>query len=108
MYERETLRWINDMKPGSTLVDVGANVGMYSIFAATRGVEVIAIEPEATNYSTLVTNIRANRLEDMVTTVCGGCTASTVTPSVAVAHAAAGAMTAPRNVRARRAASAAA
>lgn len=72
MYERETLRWINDMKPGSTLVDIGANVGMYSIFAATRGVEVLAIEPEATNYSTLVTNIRANRLEDMVTTVCGG------------------------------------
>ena len=38
--------------------DVGANVGMYTVFAApTRGARVFAFEPEAQNYAMLNRNI---------------------------------------------------
>ena len=36
-----------------TLLDVGANVGMYSVFAGLRGVRVVAFEPESSNYALL-------------------------------------------------------
>lgn len=63
-----TLEWIAGMQPGDVLVDVGANVGMYSIWAAaTRGVEVRAFEPEAQNFALLNQNIFINGLGHMIT-----------------------------------------
>ncbi len=32
--EPETLNWINSFKKGDTLLDIGANVGIYSLYAA--------------------------------------------------------------------------
>jgi len=53
------------------LVDVGANVGMYTIWAAaTRGVRVFAFEPESLNYAMLNRNIVANGLAEKVTAYC--------------------------------------
>ena len=60
MYERETIRWIHSMDEGDLLVDIGANVGTYSVFAAANKLEVIAIEPESSNYSALDRNIKIN------------------------------------------------
>ena len=52
--------------PGG-LVDVGANVGLYSVFAGvTRGVNVFAFEPESQNFATLNRNIIMNELEGRV------------------------------------------
>jgi FkbM family methyltransferase len=44
-----------------TIVDAGANIGMASIFFARRypGAKIIAIEPEASNFSLLMRNVRA-------------------------------------------------
>ena len=48
--EPETLDWIDTMAEGSALVDVGANVGLYSVYAAkARKCQVYAFEPSVFN-----------------------------------------------------------
>jgi FkbM family methyltransferase len=49
------------LRHGDLVIDVGANIGLYTIFAAEKGAEVIALEPGDT--SELVRNLRLNRLE---------------------------------------------
>ena len=66
IYEKEpcTLDWINGFHPDDILIDIGANVGMYSIWAAaTKKVKVFSFEPEARNYSLLNKNIMMNELQ---------------------------------------------
>ncbi|MDA0225662.1 MAG: FkbM family methyltransferase, partial [Proteobacteria bacterium] len=59
--EPDTIDWLCSMTREDLLFDVGANVGMYTIFAAaTRGTRVLAFEPEAQNYGILNTNIHGN------------------------------------------------
>jgi FkbM family methyltransferase len=73
IYEKEpcTLEWIAGFDAGDVLLDCGANVGMYSIWAAaTRRATVYAFEPEAQNYALLTRNIFANRLSDRVHAFC--------------------------------------
>jgi len=66
-----TMQWIAGFKPGEVLVDVGANVGMYSVWAAkSRGVRVFAFEPESQNYALLNRNIVLNSLADQVGAFC--------------------------------------
>jgi FkbM family methyltransferase len=42
--------------PGQVVVDVGANVGEFTLFAATRGASVISIEPDRRNIEALERN----------------------------------------------------
>lgn len=75
IYRKEpwTLEWIATFKPGEILLDCGANVGMYTIWAAaTRKVKVYAFEPESQNYALLNRNILANGLGDLVKAYCMG------------------------------------
>jgi FkbM family methyltransferase len=70
LFEKEpiTIEWIAGMAEGAVLVDVGANVGMYSIWSAmVRKVRVFAFEPEAQNYALLNRNIVLNGLGGRVT-----------------------------------------
>jgi FkbM family methyltransferase len=64
--EPETLTWIETFKDGETLWDIGANVGLYSIYAAKRGCRVIAFEPSVFNLEFLVRNINLNRVGERV------------------------------------------
>jgi FkbM family methyltransferase len=64
--EPETIAWINDMQPGEVLYDVGANVGVYTLYAASRGIRVVAIEPVLENYVRLVRNIEMNGFKNVV------------------------------------------
>ena len=65
--EPETIAWIADFETGGIFVDVGANVGMYTIWAAKhRNMRVHAFEPEAQNFATLNQNIRLNNLGQQV------------------------------------------
>jgi len=50
-------------------IDVGANIGTYSIIAAKKGVKCIAFEPIIANYNSLKKNIQLNHLEELVETV---------------------------------------
>lgn len=66
--EPETITWIEGFKSGSIFFDVGANVGIYSIYAATeRNCRVFAFEPSAPNQELLVRNIISNQLSDHIT-----------------------------------------
>lgn len=61
--EPETLAWIDTFGKGEVLYDIGANVGVFSVYAALHaGCEVYAFEPEAKNYACLCSNLRLNRL----------------------------------------------
>ena len=65
--EPDTIAWLEAMPAGSTLLDVGANVGMYTMFAAVmRNATVYAFEPESQNYAILNANIEANHLSGQV------------------------------------------
>lgn len=48
-------------------LDIGAHIGKYSILFADRFEKVIAVEPEENNFSTLLRNIRLNKLEGKIT-----------------------------------------
>lgn len=45
--EPETIRWINIFREGEKLLDIGANIGIYSLYSALKGLYVISVEPEA-------------------------------------------------------------
>ena len=69
--EPDTIEWIGGFAAGEIFVDVGANVGMYTIWAAkTRGVRTFAFEPESQNYALLCRNIVANGLSETVVAYC--------------------------------------
>lgn len=58
------------IKPGMLLFDVGANMGFYSLFAATHGARSVAFEPDpaiASEY--LKFNIALNKVSDKVVVV---------------------------------------
>ncbi len=64
--EPETIQWIKGFQPGEKLLDVGANVGIYTLFAAKLGHPVVALEPESQNYAVLNHNVFLNRVDDKV------------------------------------------
>lgn len=62
-----TIEWIDSFGPNSVFWDVGANVGVYTLYAALRGdARVVAFEPAAVNYFLLAANCEANRLDARV------------------------------------------
>jgi FkbM family methyltransferase len=67
--EPETLQWIDSFGPEETMLDIGANIGQYSIYAALKNHKVMAIEPMSDNYFILQKNIEINKLEN-VTAFC--------------------------------------
>jgi len=55
------------LKPDDLFVDVGANIGSYSILAATcKGVNVLAFEPIPSTFSDLQKNIKLNSLDNQI------------------------------------------
>jgi FkbM family methyltransferase len=67
--EPETLDWVDQrVRPGDTVFDVGANIGLYTIYTALRHkpVRVIAFEPEYANLHMLRDNIVLNGLQEAV------------------------------------------
>jgi FkbM family methyltransferase len=68
--EPETLKWIDGFKPGSVLWDIGANIGLYSLYAAkTRGCKVFAFEPSVFSLEFLTRNIWLNDLQRQITVI---------------------------------------
>ena len=64
--EPETINWIDSFSPGDQLLDIGANIGVYSLYAASMGVRVVALEPEALNYALINLNIRLNKFNKAI------------------------------------------
>jgi FkbM family methyltransferase len=66
--EPETLAWIDTLPHNSILWDVGANIGLYSIYAAkAKNCRVIAFEPSVFNLELLARNIFLNNLQKQIT-----------------------------------------
>ena len=60
--EPETLEWIDNIPKGSVLWDIGANIGLYSVYAALkRNCKVWAFEPSVFNLEILARNIFLNK-----------------------------------------------
>jgi FkbM family methyltransferase len=53
-------------RPGTTVVDVGANVGVFTLFHASAGADVLALEPNRGAYERLTRSVAANGLQARV------------------------------------------
>lgn len=65
--EPETIRWLESLRGDDLLWDIGANAGLYSIYAAKFArCKVLAVEPEAQNYAILIENVVLNHVQEYV------------------------------------------
>lgn len=68
--EPETIDWINNFEENSTFFDIGANIGLYSCYAAKKkNCNVIAFEPSVFNLELLAKNIYLNLLSSKITVI---------------------------------------
>ncbi|MGB8859554.1 MAG: FkbM family methyltransferase, partial [Ilumatobacteraceae bacterium] len=58
--------WSTWLRPGDVFVDIGANVGLYSLVAAEQGAQVIAFEPATDMADAFEENMQLNGLSDWV------------------------------------------
>lgn len=67
--EPETLDWLDaNLRDGDVLYDIGANIGVYSLYAAKRkpGCRVYAFEPAGQNFARLLRNVSLNGLDGVI------------------------------------------
>jgi FkbM family methyltransferase len=65
--EPETLAWLDDYGKGCVLFDVGANIGLYSLYhAKVNNAIVYAFEPSVFNLTLLAKNIYLNNIQHLV------------------------------------------
>lgn len=70
LYTKEpvTIDWIRGFEKDSIFFDIGANVGVYTLFSALiSSSKVYSFEPEANNFQLLMQNIITNNLQDLIT-----------------------------------------
>ena len=68
--EPDTLKWIESFDRNSVFYDIGANVGLYSIYAGLiKNSRVYCFEPSVFNLELLTKNIYLNNLVDNVTLI---------------------------------------
>lgn len=60
-HEIETVEAL--LKQGAALVDIGANVGLFSCYAHSRGTPVLAVEPQPRNVQLLLRNLSINKFD---------------------------------------------
>lgn len=68
--EPMTIEWINGFGADDILWDIGANIGVYSLFAANRKIRVISFEPAPSNFYLLSKNIEINDFDDRISAFC--------------------------------------
>ena len=70
-YEPDTLGWIDEFPEGAVLWDIGANLGLFSLYAALRpDVRALAFEPASASYAALNENIKLNGMADRIQGYC--------------------------------------
>ena len=69
-YEREERRrFCSEIRPGTTVLDVGANIGIFTLLAAKRGARVFAIEADPYNARILRRHVELNGFSGQVTVI---------------------------------------
>lgn len=77
--EPGTIDWINGFAPRDVLYDVGANIGVYSLYAAAqKNIQVFSFEPSPFNFSTLSRNIVLNNLSKNISAFCAALSDQTI------------------------------
>lgn len=62
--EPETIKWIDSFEKDSVFFDVGANIGIYTLYSAVmRENTVYSFEPHSASYKNLLDSINLNKLE---------------------------------------------
>lgn len=62
---------LHSLRPGDHFVDVGANIGSYTVLAAGAcGANVLCVEPHPRTHSWLLDNIRLNAISELVDARC--------------------------------------
>ena len=64
--EPDTLDWIDNIDKDTTFLDIGANVGIYSLYASFKTNRIFSFEPDALNYSLLNLNILDNKKDNSI------------------------------------------
>lgn len=64
--EPETIEWIDSFNSNDYFLDIGANIGIYSLYAGKKGIKTTCIEPDALNFALLNMNIKNNNLGGFV------------------------------------------
>jgi FkbM family methyltransferase len=68
--EPETLSWINKFEQNTIFWDIGANIGLYSIYAAKISKsKVFAFEPSVFNLEILARNVYLNKLSSTISII---------------------------------------
>ena len=63
--EPETIKWLNGFEKNSVFFDIGANIGIYSLYSAIKNEnKVYAFEPHSANYKNLLDSINLNKLNN--------------------------------------------
>ena len=68
--EPETIEWINTFSDKDVFWDIGANVGVYTLYAALRDIAVISFEPSPSNYYLLNRNVEINKMDNRISALC--------------------------------------
>jgi FkbM family methyltransferase len=69
--EPDMIPWLDGIPPDAVLWDIGANVGVFSLYAACfRQCKVLAFEPSAANFHALTRNIGLNDAADRIASYC--------------------------------------
>ncbi|MBT7557775.1 FkbM family methyltransferase [Candidatus Woesearchaeota archaeon] len=64
--EPETVNMLSTLLPSDCYWDIGANIGLYSLLAASTGANVISVEPSPSNFYLLMKNIELNKYENIL------------------------------------------
>jgi len=62
--ETDTIEWIESFNKNDIFYDIGANIGVYSLYASSRCKEVLSFEPHFMNYNVLNKNIYLNKFKN--------------------------------------------
>jgi FkbM family methyltransferase len=64
--EPETIEWIKSFGEGDVFWDIGANIGIYSLYAAAMGMKVRSFEPSPVNFWLLTKNVALNDFKNLL------------------------------------------
>ena len=66
--EPETIEWIKSFNPNNVFFDIGSNIGIYALYAASLYPDylIYAFEPVRMNYIRLMQNIEMNKFDNII------------------------------------------
>jgi FkbM family methyltransferase len=64
--EKDLINWIDSFNKKDIFYDIGSNVGMFSIYAAKKNLNVFCFEPHYSNLETFLYNVYLNNVQNNI------------------------------------------